>query len=245
MSLWYGWARLVGVGTAAAGLGSWVCWRWHFSWGWAALAAVVGLGIEIGSTPARIRRDRAQGRHLRAAVGLEFLGDIVPWASWKAALRLQRASCYLAEGYLDAGGGLLRDVDRSELPERLRPVWDVNYAYYLLAAEGQAAQSLRVLDESQEIWPQEMPASRAVRGLALAELGLLPEAATELARILERMDLSPAEAAEAYFHLATVWRRLGHEEYAREQLVLASAAGGACLYARLARQELGQESSSS
>ncbi len=251
MSLWYGWVRLVGLLAAAELVVGLACRNWLASGdpvllGRAlALGLIVGLlvvGLEIGSMPGRIRRDRGQGRQLRAAKGLEFLEQIAPRRSWKAVFRLQRASCYLAEGYLDAGGALLRQVDRALLPERLRPVWDANYAYYLLAAEGQASQALRILDESQEIWPQEMPASRAVRGLALAESGLLPEAATELTRVLERPDLTPAERSEVSFHLAGVWRKLGHEEYAREHLLRASAAGELCLYGRLARQELAQGS---
>jgi len=207
---------------------------------WATVMAVTVLLIgDLLATPRRVQHDFASGRFHGAIQGTHTLLLMTIRPKRRAALRLNLASASLAAGDLDLGGAQLKRVDRSRLCERLQWVWDMNYAYYLLAGDGSSAEALAICDEAPSArtagWG---PAFIGTRGLALLALNRLDAAIAELNRIIESGHLGPGGLAEVHYHLAEAWRRKGQDAFARDHLIRAYDATPWSPYHSRARAEL-------
>ena len=178
------------------------------------------LAFDLLIMPVRVMKDFRRGNFSASAYGTRFLRSLSLSEEKKAGYGLNLAASHLAMGDYETGGSYLREVQRDDLTEALRAVWENNYAYFILGSGGDPEEALTVCDTALASGAVN-PAFHGTRGLALLKLGRLDDAIAELCRSMEVGHLGPAGLAETYYYLGCVWERKGEMAYARDHLLKA------------------------
>lgn len=207
-------ARLVGWTTGCAlaplVLGAMLGRRW----------AAIGILIAVLATlwlvawlPRAAHRAFATGRFERARWRYRLLAATAFSRDRARAALLSCAGCDAETGRLEDAGRALAGLDAPALALTERVVWLNNRACVDLAAGGDPAAALALVDEAVALRP-DVPAIQHTRARALLAVGRIEDAIAVLDAMRAGGELPPHLEAERCRELATAWARRGEPAYA-------------------------------
>jgi predicted Zn-dependent protease len=141
------------------------------------------------------------------------LEAIAPNGRRQRAARLSRAGCAVASGAHEAAEALLARIDDRALDHGERAVWLNNRACAALAAGGDPAAALALVDEASALRP-DVPALQHTRGMALLAVGRIDDAIAVLDGMRAGGELPARLEAERCRDLAKAWAAKGESAYA-------------------------------
>lgn len=241
-ALRYGWLHIILIGGAASALVFLALTVFNISLNPTVFVSagvfIAGvLALDILVTPSRILNDFQQGRFSASARGSRFLLALTLSKAKKAGLKLNMATCFLAVGDYETGGSFLRETNRKNLKEDLSALWENNYAYFLMGVDGSPEEALNICDGTVATGFRN-PFFHRTRGIALSKLGRLDDAIAEFCRSMEAGQPGPADLAETYYHLGSVWNRKGENAYARDHFLKAVNVAPESRYGKKAAETL-------
>ena len=163
------------------------------------------------------------GKYAAAARRYRVLGVIAPSRARERAALLSRAGCFVASAQLaDAERLLAAFSDDQQLAAAERAVWLNNRACAALAAGGDPAAALALVDEATALRP-DVPAVQHTRGMALLAVGRVDDAIAVLDGMRTGGELPARLEAERCRDLAKAWSQKGQAAYAEDYRLRAEA----------------------